>query len=335
MLARCASSAANRHERLGDAQVVDREAAADQRPQLHLRVQVRDVEHDRALGVEDLQPVDGDRARRVGDDVDQRAQAARSRRRCAACPRLAGSAASMRRPSRGPCSTTDAASTAAASVPTSPGRRCRPHGRGVNRGSRARHGSLSICHSGSCAVVNIGVVTRDPMTTCRRLADATAPPDRGQRQAPSLYIVDALNFLFRAFHALPPLTTTKGDADGRDLRPLPDDPADRARAAADAPLRGLRRARRELPQRRSTPSTRPTGRRCRPSWPTQLALVRAGGRGVRPPAQLEVPGFEADDIIATLSRACAVAGGHGGGDLLVGQGPDAAVLTSNVPCSTP
>src|SRR3954465_1043110 len=27
---------------------------------------------------------------------------------------------------------------------------------------------------------------------------------------PSLYIVDAMNFLFRAFHALPPLTTTKG-----------------------------------------------------------------------------------------------------------------------------
>src|ERR671936_2653277 len=27
---------------------------------------------------------------------------------------------------------------------------------------------------------------------------------------PSLFIVDALNFLFRAFHALPPLTTTKG-----------------------------------------------------------------------------------------------------------------------------
>src|SRR5437870_3602238 len=26
----------------------------------------------------------------------------------------------------------------------------------------------------------------------------------------SLYILDALNFLFRAFHALPPLTTSKG-----------------------------------------------------------------------------------------------------------------------------
>ena len=27
---------------------------------------------------------------------------------------------------------------------------------------------------------------------------------------PSLYIVDAYNFLFRAFHALPPFTTSKG-----------------------------------------------------------------------------------------------------------------------------
>ena len=61
-------------ERLGDAQVVDREAAADQRPQPHLRLEVGDVEHHRPLGVDDLQALDGDRARRVGDEIDQRAQ---------------------------------------------------------------------------------------------------------------------------------------------------------------------------------------------------------------------------------------------------------------------
>src|SRR5881394_3956965 len=31
---------------------------------------------------------------------------------------------------------------------------------------------------------------------------------------PSLYILDAMNFLFRAFHALPPLKTTKGTQTG-------------------------------------------------------------------------------------------------------------------------
>src|SRR5262245_36918339 len=38
--------------------------------------------------------------------------------------------------------------------------------------------------------------------------DASGGSKDGGR--PSLYIVDALNFLFRAFHALPPLKTTKG-----------------------------------------------------------------------------------------------------------------------------
>src|SRR6188474_1136125 len=33
-------------------------------------------------------------------------------------------------------------------------------------------------------------------------------------QRPSLYVLDALNFLFRAFHALPPLKTTRGEQTG-------------------------------------------------------------------------------------------------------------------------
>ena len=49
--------------------------------------------------------------------------------------------------------------------------------------------------------------------------------------------------------------------------------------------------------------------------------------------QLEVPGFEADDIIATLTEV-ARARRHGRGDLLVGQGPDAAVRRRASPCST-
>src|SRR4029078_6278089 len=40
-------------------------------------------------------------------------------------------------------------------------------------------------------------------------AEGTAPAAK-----PSLYIIDAMNFLFRAFHALPPLKTTKGTQTG-------------------------------------------------------------------------------------------------------------------------
>jgi hypothetical protein len=61
--------------RLGDPQVVDREAALDQRLQLDARFEVRDVEHDRPFRVDDPQSVDGDRAWRVADQVGERAQA--------------------------------------------------------------------------------------------------------------------------------------------------------------------------------------------------------------------------------------------------------------------
>ena len=43
-----------------------------------------------------------------------------------------------------------------------------------------------------------------------RAAHAMLTMDGTPEAKPSLYILDALNFLFRAFHALPPLTTTKG-----------------------------------------------------------------------------------------------------------------------------
>jgi hypothetical protein len=61
-------------QRPGDAQIVDREAAADERPQLDARVEVRDVEHDGALRIDDLEAVDGDGAGDVRHEVDERAQ---------------------------------------------------------------------------------------------------------------------------------------------------------------------------------------------------------------------------------------------------------------------
>ena len=45
-------------------------------------------------------------------------------------------------------------------------------------------------------------------------ADKGAGKGIGATGKPSLYILDALNFLFRAFHALPPLKTTKGTQTG-------------------------------------------------------------------------------------------------------------------------
>jgi DNA polymerase-1 len=123
---------------------------------------------------------------------------------------------------------------------------------------------------------------------------------------PSLFIVDALNFLFRAFHALPPLTTTKGLQTGaiyglatmilrieREERPthlcvVYDAPGDNFRNEIFAEYKAHRPP---MP----------------PELAAQLAMVRqvVEAFGL---AQLEVAGFEADDIIATLARVATEAG---------------------------
>ena len=122
----------------------------------------------------------------------------------------------------------------------------------------------------------------------------------------TLYIVDALNFLFRAFHALPPLSNSKGLPTGavyglcqmllrieRDWRPthlcvIYDAPGPTFRDAIFAAYKANR-----------------------PPMPADLAaqiglshrVVEAFGLPV-----LSVPGVEADDAIATLARQAVAVG---------------------------
>ncbi|HVV49720.1 MAG TPA: 5'-3' exonuclease H3TH domain-containing protein, partial [Polyangia bacterium] len=123
---------------------------------------------------------------------------------------------------------------------------------------------------------------------------------------PSLFVVDALNFLFRAFHALPPLTTTKGLQTGaiyglcqmilrieREERPT------HLCVVYDAPGDNFRN------------EIFPAYKAHRPPMPPELAAQLAMVRRVVEAfglAQLEVPGFEADDIIATLAKVATAAG---------------------------
>src|SRR5438552_5729694 len=117
---------------------------------------------------------------------------------------------------------------------------------------------------------------------------------------PSLYILDAMNFLFRAFHALPPLKTTKGTQTGaiyglcqmilrieREERPT------HLCVVYDAPGDNFRN------------EIFPAYKAHRPPMPPELAAQLALTRQVIDAfglTQLEVPGFEADDIIATLAK---------------------------------
>ena len=84
----------------------------------------------------------------------------------------------------------------------------------------------------------------------------------------------------------------------------------------------LRPAREDLPPRASTPSTRPTARRWTTTSRVQLPVHPARVRGAAD-AGVEVPGFEADDVIATLARQ-AVERGPEGRRRLRRQGPAAA-----------
>jgi len=123
---------------------------------------------------------------------------------------------------------------------------------------------------------------------------------------PSLYIVDAMNFLFRAFHALPPLKTTKGTQTGaiyglcqmilkieREQKPT------HLCVAYDAPGENFRKKVYANYKAQRPPMP--------PELGEQLGMVRRviDAFGM---AQLEVSGFEADDIIATLTRVARAAG---------------------------
>jgi DNA polymerase I len=117
---------------------------------------------------------------------------------------------------------------------------------------------------------------------------------------PTLYVVDALNFVFRAFHALPRLTTSRGENTGavyglcqmlmrieREQRPS------HLCAVFDAPGENFRH---RIYAGYKTE---------RPPMPPELApqLERVhevvGAFGIQ---TLSVPGFEADDVIATVAR---------------------------------
>ncbi len=144
----------------------------------------------------------------------------------------------------------------------------------------------------------------------------TAPPpagggaggDKGDKgdKKPSLYIVDALNYLFRAFHALPHLTTTKGVETGAVyglcqmlLRVAREQSPTHICVVYDAPGPNFRHQIYSEYKAHRPPMP--------PELASQMPIVDrvVDTFGIQ---TLAVPGFEADDVIATVTRL-AVAGG--------------------------
>ncbi len=117
---------------------------------------------------------------------------------------------------------------------------------------------------------------------------------------PVLHLIDGSGYLFRAYHALPPLSTSKGVPTGA------------VRGVASMLLRDLREQQpthlavcldKDARTRRA--ELYPEYKATRPPPPDdlvpQFALVREVVRALNVP-MLEVSGYEADDIIATLAR---------------------------------
>jgi DNA polymerase-1 len=128
-----------------------------------------------------------------------------------------------------------------------------------------------------------------------------APPPRQ-----SLYILDAFNYLYRAYHGLPPLTTSKGVATGAVyglcqmiLRIEREQKPSHLCAVFDSPGPGFRAG------------LYPSYKAHRPPMPDDLVpqIEKVGpvidAFGI---AKLSVPGFEADDVIATVAREAVAAG---------------------------
>src|SRR4051812_12683190 len=96
----------------------------------------------------------------------------------------------------------------------------------ITRTRRDRAKGRSLCHEVTCLGMlgarAIRAAGRWFPTIRRRHREAhamltgesTLSPLGAPEAKPSLYILDAMNFLFRAFHALPPLKTTKGTQTG-------------------------------------------------------------------------------------------------------------------------
>jgi DNA polymerase-1 len=131
-------------------------------------------------------------------------------------------------------------------------------------------------------------------------SDLDARDAPGAAAKPSLFIVDALNFIFRAFHALPPLTTTKGVQTGAVyglcqmlLRIEREHSPTHLCVVFDGPGKNFRH---DLYSEYK--ADRPA---MPPELASQMALVNdvIDAFGIQ---TLIVPGFEADDTIATVAK---------------------------------
>ena len=126
---------------------------------------------------------------------------------------------------------------------------------------------------------------------------------------PRLVLIDASSFIFRAYHAIPPLTTRQGVPTNATLGFTRH--AAQGAQGAQAHPRGARLRQgepRRAPEDRSQLQGQP--RRPAPDLIPQFALHPPGGGGARRCPCSRCAGWEADDVIGTLAQRAKAEGFH-------------------------
>src|ERR1700728_1734210 len=157
---------------------------------------------------------------------------------------------------------------------------------------------------------------RRPQATAARLRTRRPPEHRTPPQNPSragnsmsarkLILVDGSGYLYRAFHALPPLSNSKGEPTGAVLgvlnmlnKMIKEEAPDRIAVVFDAPGRTFRDDLFDQYKAHRTPMPDDLRAQVQPLYDVVAAM------GV---PLLRVPGVEADDVIGTLAKQGADAG---------------------------
>src|ERR1700722_8722165 len=124
--------------------------------------------------------------------------------------------------------------------------------------------------------------------------------------ARKLILVDGSGYLYRAFHALPPLSNSRGEPTGAVLgvlnmlnKMIKEEAPDRIAVVFDAPGRTFRDDLFDQYKAQRAPMPDDLGSQVQPLYDTVAAM------GV---PLLRVPGVEADDVIGTLAKQAADAG---------------------------
>ncbi|HUA55890.1 MAG TPA: DNA polymerase I [Candidatus Sulfotelmatobacter sp.] len=136
--------------------------------------------------------------------------------------------------------------------------------------------------------------------------DIARQPSATARGARHLFLVDGSGYIFRAFHALPPMTRSDGTPvnavfgfTNMLIKLLEDTKADRLAVIFDASEHTFRN---ELyPEYKAHRPEAP------PELVPQFALIREAVRAFNVPC-IELAGFEADDLIASYAKAAVAAG---------------------------